>query len=74
MNPLAELVLRPAARLGAAAQNALEIARFGGLETGEQASPYDVVARTPIYRLRRYHAPRVERAPAGLRRSCSSRR
>jgi len=57
VNPLAELVLRPAARLGAAAQNALEVARFGGLRTGEEASAYDVVARTPMYRLRRYHAP-----------------
>ncbi len=62
VNPLADLVLRPAARLGAAAQNALEIARFGGLETGEQASPYDVVARTPICRLRRYHAPDADGA------------
>lgn len=56
MNALADLVLRPAAALGAAAQNALEIARFGGLETGEEASPYEVVVRTPMYRLRRYHA------------------
>ena len=56
MNPLAELVLRPAARLGAAAQNALEVARFGGLQTAEEGSAYEVVARTPMYRLRRYGA------------------
>ena len=57
VNPFAELVLRPAARFGAAAQNALEVARFGGLRTTEEASAYDVVVRTPMYRLRRYRAP-----------------
>nr|MBA2348154.1 acyl-CoA synthetase [Solirubrobacterales bacterium] len=41
-------------RVGAAAQNALEVARFGGLETGEEPSPYEVVARRRSYRLRRY--------------------
>jgi putative long chain acyl-CoA synthase len=54
---LSDLVIRPAARLGATAQNALEIARFGGLETGEQASPYEVAARGTVYRLRRYFPP-----------------
>jgi putative long chain acyl-CoA synthase len=44
----------PLNRVGAAAQNALEVARFGGLETDEEPSPYDVVAERPIYRLRRY--------------------
>ena len=44
----------PINRFGAAAQNALEVARFGGLETGEEESPYEVVAERPIYRLRRY--------------------
>src|SRR4051812_46886063 len=38
VNALADLLLGPAARLGAAAQNALEVARFGGLRTGEEAS------------------------------------
>ncbi len=65
VNSLADLVLRPAARLGAAAQNALEVARFGGLRTGEEASAYDVVVRTGMYRLRRYHAPEDGAAPAG---------
>ena len=32
-------------RLGSTAQNALEVARFGGLETDEEATPYEVVAR-----------------------------
>ncbi len=43
-------------RLGSTAQNALEVARFGGLETDEEATPYEVVARGRIYRLRRYLA------------------
>jgi putative long chain acyl-CoA synthase len=49
--------------LGAAAQNALEVARFGGLETGEESSPYEVVAERPVYRLRRYF-PEVATGPA----------
>lgn len=42
-------------RLVAYAQNGLEVLRFGGLETGEEASPFDIVAQTPMYRLRRYY-------------------
>jgi putative long chain acyl-CoA synthase len=49
-----EGLIRPAARLGAAAQNALEVIRFGGLETGEEPAPFEVVAERPVYRLRRY--------------------
>ena len=56
MNPL-DVITSPFARAGAAAQNALEVARFGGLETGEEASPFEVVATRPIYRLRRYFPP-----------------
>jgi putative long chain acyl-CoA synthase len=56
VNPL-DAILSPVSRAGAAAQNALEVARFGGLETGEEASPFEVVATRPIYRLRRYFAP-----------------
>jgi putative long chain acyl-CoA synthase len=48
-------ITAPVLRAGALAQNALEVARFGGLETGEQSSPYEVVARDPIHRLRRYY-------------------
>ena len=47
-------ITSPLNRVAAAAQNALEVARFGGLETGEEASPFEVVAERPIYRLRRY--------------------
>jgi putative long chain acyl-CoA synthase len=47
-------ITRSVARLGAAAQNALEVARFGGLETGEEPSPFEVVGEHRVYRLRRY--------------------
>ena len=54
MSLVGDLISRPAGRLGAVAQNALEVARFGGLETDEQPSPFEVVATRPVYRLRRY--------------------
>ncbi|HUR86205.1 MAG TPA: hypothetical protein VMY78_12750 [Solirubrobacteraceae bacterium] len=57
MGLLTDLVVRPAARAGAAAQNALEVARFGGLETGEEAAPYEVAVHERNYRLRRYFPP-----------------
>jgi putative long chain acyl-CoA synthase len=41
-------------KLIATAQNGLEVIRFGGLQSGDQPSPYDVVERRPMYRLRRY--------------------
>jgi hypothetical protein len=50
-----ETIARPASRLGAAAQNAFEVARFGGLETGEEPSPFEVVAERSVHRLRRYY-------------------
>ncbi len=52
--PFVSLLTAPVARGRAAAQNALEIARFGGLDTGEEPSPYDVMATERVYRLRRY--------------------
>ncbi|HEX4902286.1 MAG TPA: AMP-binding protein [Acidimicrobiales bacterium] len=45
---------RSVVRLGQAAQNALEVVRFGGLETGAEPTPFEVVANDPMYRLRRY--------------------
>ena len=42
------------ARIGTTAQNVLEVARFGGLQTDEQSAPYAVVDRRRVYRLRRY--------------------
>ncbi|CAN5159485.1 acyl-CoA synthetase [soil metagenome] len=51
------IITNPVNRLGAAAQNALEVARFGGLETDEDPSPFEVVAERRIYRIRRYFPP-----------------
>jgi putative long chain acyl-CoA synthase len=62
MSLLSDLA-RPVVRIGAAAQNALEVARFGGLQTGEEPSPYEVVAERRMYRLRRYYAPAPGAAP-----------
>jgi putative long chain acyl-CoA synthase len=53
--PLPKTITGPIGRLGAAAQNALEVARFGGLDTDEQPSPYEVVAEHRVYKLRRYY-------------------
>jgi putative long chain acyl-CoA synthase len=52
----------PLTRLGAAAQNALEVARFGGLSTEDEPSPYEIVSEQRVFRLRRYYA---EDAAAG---------
>ncbi|WP_234785321.1 AMP-binding protein [Mycolicibacterium mucogenicum] len=41
-------------RVVATTRNWLEVARYGGLETGEEPSPYDVVAQGRIHKLRRY--------------------
>ncbi len=53
---LPKTITGPVGRLGAAAQNALEVARFGGLATDEQPSPYTVAAEHRVYRLRHYYA------------------
>lgn len=55
MDLLPKTLMRPAARLGAAAQNALEVARFGGLDTDQRPSPYEVLSEQRVYRLRRYY-------------------
>lgn len=47
-------VTGPMRRLIATAQNGLEVIRFGGLEPGTSSSPYQVVERCGMYRLRRY--------------------
>ncbi len=41
-------------RVVATAQNGLEVIRFGGLDTGSEPAPYQVVDTEPMYRLRRY--------------------
>jgi putative long chain acyl-CoA synthase len=47
---------RPISRLGAAAQNAMEVARFGGLATDERSAPYEIAAEHRVYKLRHYFA------------------
>jgi putative long chain acyl-CoA synthase len=66
--PVPGFVAGPATRFARATVNGLEFARFGGLRTDDEPSPFEVVARRPIYRLRRYF-PDVaagERAPVLL--------
>lgn len=41
-------------RVVATTRNWLEVARYGGLETGEEPAPFDVVAQGRIHKLRRY--------------------
>jgi putative long chain acyl-CoA synthase len=45
---------RMAGQAQAAARNALEVARFGGFDTGEEGAAMEVVHQHPTYRLRRY--------------------
>ncbi|HET8992472.1 MULTISPECIES: alpha/beta fold hydrolase [unclassified Rhodococcus (in: high G+C Gram-positive bacteria)] len=52
-------------RIIATAQNGLEVVRFGGLESGATPSPFQVVVRTPMYRLRRYF-PEADTARSGI--------
>lgn len=47
---------RAAGWVAAYAQNSLEVLRYGGLETGEQPAPHQIVRQRPMYRLRRYFA------------------
>ena len=55
MGMIPSQISRSASSLAATAQNAFEVARFGGLETGEVASPYDVVTEQRTFRLRHYY-------------------
>ncbi|MCV7240069.1 acyl-CoA synthetase [Mycolicibacterium celeriflavum] len=50
-------ITRPVGRLVATAQNGLEVLRYGGLETGAVASPFQIIQSVPMYRLRRYFPP-----------------
>jgi putative long chain acyl-CoA synthase len=59
MDLLPRTLTRPVSRIGAVAQNALEVARFGGLTTDEKASPYEVASEQRVYRLRHYYADSV---------------
>ena len=57
---------KPVRRIGAAAQNALEVARFGGLATDEEPSPYVVAAEHPVYKLRHYYPDAAQGPPVVL--------
>ncbi len=48
------LVSAPANRVFATIRNGAEVLRFGGLETGFRPSPFQIVERCEMYRLRRY--------------------
>src|ERR1700733_6103975 len=54
MSLLPKPITAPVGRIGAAAQNALEVARFGGLTTEAEPSPYEVAHEQRMFRLRRY--------------------
>ena len=57
-------ITAPVSRVGAVAQNALEVARFGGLVTDDEPSPYEVMAEERVFKLRRYYPGTNEGAPA----------
>ncbi|MFE9100876.1 AMP-binding protein [Actinomadura geliboluensis] len=65
MPAVARTLFRLGARLGSTAQNALEVARFGGFDTDEDASPCEVVTEQRVYRLRHYF-PDAAGGPAVL--------
>ncbi|MDG3012128.1 AMP-binding protein [Rhodococcus sp. D2-41] len=52
-------ILGPVNRVLATAQNGLEVLRLGGLDTAVEPTPFEVLERRPMYRLRRYF-PEVE--------------
>jgi putative long chain acyl-CoA synthase len=61
-----DTITRPVSRLGAVAQNALEVARFGGLSTEEESSPFELAAEDRVYRLRHYYPQQGQGPPIVL--------
>lgn len=51
------------ARINATVRNGLEVALLGGLGAAAEASPFDVVAEQPVYRLRRYFPDSADGGP-----------
>ena len=49
-----DLIAGPVNRVIATVQNGAEVLRFGGLKTGYRPSPFQIVERCDMYRLRRY--------------------
>ncbi len=66
MDLIPKTITRPVGRIGAVAQNALEVARFGGLATDEEPSPYVVESEQRVYRLRHYHPGSEQPGPPVL--------
>ncbi|WP_407687190.1 AMP-binding protein [Mycobacterium sp. HUMS_1102779] len=48
------LITGPVNRAIATTRNGIEVLRFGGLQTGSRPSPFRIVERSDMYRLRRY--------------------
>jgi len=61
---LFDVVTGPAGRVARHAQNLLEVARYGGLVTGEEPAQFTVVDSSPIHRLRHYSMGLAADAPA----------
>jgi putative long chain acyl-CoA synthase len=72
MELLPKTITGPVGRLGAAAQNALEVARFGGLATEDQPSPYEIAGEHRVYRLRHYY-PGIGEAPGAAGNGAGAR-
>lgn len=53
-------------RVAATVKNVAEVVRFGGLETGEQPSPFTVVTEQLTFRLRHYFPSDVPKAAAPI--------
>jgi putative long chain acyl-CoA synthase len=64
MPRIPKTITAPVGRVGAVAQNALEVARFGGLATDDEPSPYEVAAEHRVFKLRRYYPGTNDDAPA----------
>src|SRR5579859_2711566 len=62
---LPDTITSPVGRLGAAAQNALEVARFGGLVTEDEPSPFEIAGEHRVYKLRHYYPPAGAAGAAG---------
>jgi acyl-CoA synthetase (AMP-forming)/AMP-acid ligase II len=56
MPRLPKTITAPVRLVGAVTENAFEVARFGGLATDEQPSPYEVTLEHRVFRLRRYYS------------------
>ncbi len=63
MNFSPSALAEAAGKMSLAAQNALEIARFGGLERGEKAREFEIAPPHPVFKLRRSHTERVLAEP-----------